>query len=79
MTKEDDTLQQYYQSYRTLVKEHRAFIEQYQNQMPTLRDQFAMSALSGITANAFKVGGPEYFANQAYAIADAMLEAREAK
>jgi hypothetical protein len=48
-------------------------------EVPTMRDQFAMAALNGITANAFKVGGPEYFANQAYAIADAMLKAREAK
>lgn len=43
------------------------------NENPTIRDQFAMAALSSITA-----GGntPEYIAEWAYEIADAMMKKR---
>lgn len=43
---------------------------------PTLRDQFAMAALQGMLA-ANDTYEPKEYANDAYAIADAMLEARE--
>lgn len=49
---------------------------------PTLRDQFAMSAMQGILANqqcspmgmSFE---PDYLSRRAYRLADAMLEARK--
>lgn len=49
---------------------------------PTLRDQFAMSALQGLLANhqcapmgmSFE---PDYLSRRAYRLADAMLEARK--
>lgn len=44
----------------------------------TLRDEFAMAALSGILANpSFEAITPDEYANDAYGIADAMLEARK--
>lgn len=50
--------------------------------LPTLRDQFAMSALQGLLANhqcapmgmSFE---PDYLSRRAYRLADAMLEARK--
>lgn len=52
---------------------------------PTLRDQFAMAALTGVirTCKADTLEPrqtmEQHFANKAYAVADAMLAAREAK
>lgn len=44
----------------------------------TLRDEFAMSALSGLLARTdYENFEPDEWANQAYKIADAMLEARQ--
>lgn len=45
---------------------------------PSLRDQFAMAALNGMTAAGFEYGC-ESMAKDAYAYADAMLKARETK
>jgi len=48
---------------------------------PTLRDQFAMAALTGFVASG-KLGEAytqEVLAGASYQIADAMMEAREAK
>jgi len=42
--------------------------------MPTLRDQFAMAALTGISYRSFP---PEEIAKLAYELADSMLEARK--
>lgn len=45
---------------------------------PTLRDQFAMSALQGILANQQCVSfEPDALSRRAYRLADAMLEARK--
>jgi hypothetical protein len=45
----------------------------------TLRDQFAMAALTGLLS-ALEYGNPaDHIAQQAYAAADAMLEARKEK
>jgi hypothetical protein len=43
----------------------------------TLRDQFAMAALSGIEFNYEMWGEPKERAERAYALADAMMEARK--
>jgi hypothetical protein len=46
---------------------------------PPLRDQFAMAALTGLLS-ALEYGNPaDHIAQQAYAAADAMLEARKTK
>lgn len=42
---------------------------------PTLRDQFAMAALTGLLAHGF--AGRSAPATEAYAIADAMMKARK--
>ena len=44
---------------------------------PTLRDQFAMAALTGILANAERTGSMVESTEGAYAFADAMLKARK--
>lgn len=45
---------------------------------PTLRDQFAMSALQGLLVNNWRSEmSDELFAQHAYRLADAMLEARK--
>lgn len=45
---------------------------------PTLRDQFAMSALQGLLANNWRYEmSDELFTQRAYRLADAMLEARK--
>lgn len=45
---------------------------------PTLRDQFAMSALQGLLANNWRSEmSDELFTQRAYRLADAMLEARK--
>lgn len=45
---------------------------------PTLRDQFAMSALQGLLANQQCVSfEPDALSRRAYRLADAMLEARK--
>lgn len=45
---------------------------------PTLRDQFAMSALQGLLVNNWRYEmSDELFAQRAYRLADAMLEARK--
>ena len=45
---------------------------------PTLRDQFAMAALSGIMANhEWHNSNQHHVADDAYKIADAMLERRQ--
>lgn len=45
---------------------------------PTLRDQFAMSALQGLLVNNWRSEmGDELFTQRAYRLADAMLEARK--
>jgi len=43
----------------------------------TLRDEFAMAALSGIEFNYEMWGEPKERAERAYALADAMMEARK--
>lgn len=46
---------------------------------PTLRDQFAMAALTGLISGASEHAGPELIpivAKSAYALADAMIAAR---
>jgi hypothetical protein len=43
----------------------------------TLRDKFAMAALTGIMANHETWGNPQDRSEQAYGLADAMLEARK--
>ena len=45
----------------------------------TLRDQFAMAALTGIMANHESWGNAQERAERAYEIADAMMKEREAK
>lgn len=48
------------------------------NSTMTIRDQFAMSALSGLLARTdYEKFDPDEWANQAYKIADAMMEARK--
>ena len=42
--------------------------------LPSMRDQFAMAALGGINTKDFN---PNEIAEKAYAIADAMMEARK--
>lgn len=44
---------------------------------PTLRDQFAMSALQGLLANQGLYIEPDDLSRHAYRLADAMLEARK--
>ena len=44
---------------------------------PTLRDQFAMSALQGLLANQGLYIEPDVLSRHAYRLADAMLEARK--
>ena len=45
---------------------------------PTLRDQFAMSALQGLLVNNWRSEmSDELFTQRAYRLADAMLEARK--
>lgn len=44
---------------------------------PTLRDQFAMSALQGLLANQGLYIEPDELSRHAYRLADAMLEARK--
>jgi hypothetical protein len=46
---------------------------------PDLRDQFAMSAMNGIIANASPSYGASMIASESYRIADAMLKQREKK
>ena len=48
-------------------------------QVPTLRDQFAMAALTGCIIDRRQGFDPEGYAMEAYKIADAMLAAREEK
>ncbi len=44
----------------------------------TLRDEFAMAALTGLFASKYKLtGAPDWDAVTAYEYADAMLKARE--
>lgn len=46
--------------------------------LPTLRDQFAMSALQGILANqGYYIEPADELSRHAYRLADAMLEARK--
>jgi hypothetical protein len=45
--------------------------------LASLRDQFAMAALSGIEFNYEMWGEPKERAERAYALADAMMEARK--
>lgn len=46
----------------------------------TIRDWFAGQALAGLTARSSTVGAPlRSFASDAYKLADAMLDAREAR
>ncbi len=55
---------------------------EYHEEPPTLRDQFAIAALTGIVqgANMIDVNDfPKRFARFAYGLADAMLEARKVK
>lgn len=55
------------------------FTKTYDAEQVTLRDQFAMAALTGLLA-ALTHGSPaDHIAKQAYAAADAMLEARKEK
>lgn len=42
--------------------------------VPTLRDQFAMAAITGCTVSGKR---PEWLAEHAYEVADAMLKERE--
>jgi hypothetical protein len=61
-------------------KEKRIRIQDYNK--PTLRDQFAMAALTGVITRSATYFGIEKFNNFAdwsYEIADAMMEARNAK
>lgn len=44
---------------------------------PTLRDQFAMSALQGLLANQGFYIEPDKLSHHAYRLADAMMEARK--
>lgn len=46
---------------------------------PTLRDRFAMSALTGIIAMGPGEGRPKDYAYTAYVCADAMMEVRDGK
>lgn len=46
---------------------------------PTLRDQFAMAALTGLLSCEETSGDPDEFAEWSYEYADVMLAAREAK
>ena len=54
-------------------------IRNLKSERATLRDQFAMAALTGLLS-ALEYGNPaDHIAQQAYAAADAMLEARKEK
>ena len=55
-----------------------AFPDEYQNGM-TLRDYFAAKAMQGLISEPSIQGTMDEFAHRAYAIADAMLTAREKK
>lgn len=46
-------------------------------QTATLRDQFAMAALTGLLMNSSRLHGPAALARDAYLTADAMLTVRE--
>jgi len=48
-----------------------------QKEVLDLRDQFAIAALTGILAKPSTGGLPEEIATQCYAMADAMMEARD--
>ena len=65
--------------YKKLAEQQRAMIEAMGWSQPSLRDQFAMAALTGIEANHETWGNPQERATRAYELADAMLMAREAK
>jgi len=54
-----------------------AEIEKARQPTKTLRDEFAMAALSGIEFNYEMWGEPKERAEKAYALADAMMEARK--
>lgn len=60
------------------INDLEAEIARLKEAQPTLRDQFAMAALPAVMN---KVGGfnPKIHAADAYEIADAMMEARNAK
>ena len=45
-------------------------------EVPSLRDQFAMAALTGMAASDTR-DSPENFAKASYKLADAMMEARK--
>lgn len=47
------------------------------HEQPTLRDQFAMAAFTGLLANSDLIGETEDYARWAYQHADAMLKERE--
>ncbi len=51
-------------------------VQEEKPQQKTLRDEFAMAALTGLTACTTFNGSPEHFANYSYKYADAMLKAR---
>lgn len=63
--------------YKKIAEQQRAIIEAMGFSQPTLRDQFAMAALTGLIASADLEAELHHFALDAYAIADAMLEARK--
>jgi class 3 adenylate cyclase len=59
----------------------RSVLDAMSDEMPTLRDRFAMAFVAGIGDRIVIGKGSDYpaTAGQAYAFADAMLAAREAK
>ncbi len=58
----------------------RPAIENIEYKLPELRDLFAMSALQGILPTPYgQAASNENVASSAYAVADAMLEARKKK
>ena len=42
-----------------------------------LRDMFAAAALAGMLANSDFTGGPRFYSQEAYNVADAMMETRK--
>jgi hypothetical protein len=60
--------------YKKLAEQQRALIEAIGWSQPSIRDQFAMAALSGVNTKEFD---PQDIAAKAYEIADAMMEARK--
>ncbi len=71
-TKLDEALSRIY-----VLELHRKQLIKQLMQTATLRDQFAMAALTGLLMNSSRLHGPAALTRDAYLTADAMLTVRE--